>query len=155
MSSSSGVNCHSLMSSWLLIIFVIDSCVTFGGFPSKFSKYCFHRCIRSSWLVAFSLAFSVLFFPLTLFTVCHALIDCLSSTESLIFLIWFCMYSVCSFKHMLANSFCAFLSFRALILVEFLQWHLEAGFMSFYQLMSPMDSRFKSLFCWYAFCCCF
>ena len=127
--SSFCVNCPSLMSNCLLIIFVIGSCVTFGGFPSKFSKCCFHRCIRSSWLVAFSLAFAVLFLLLTLFTVCHAILDCLSSTKSLILLIWFCMYSVCSFRYMLANSFCV-LSFRALILVGFLLLHLEAVFMS-------------------------
>ena len=81
-SSSSCMNCHSLISSWLLIIFVTGSSVTFSGFPSKFSKCCFHRCIRSSWLAAFSLALAVLFLLLTLFTVCHAIIDCLSSTVS-------------------------------------------------------------------------
>ena len=57
-SSSSCVNRPSLMSSWLLNIFVIGSCLTFGGFPSKLPKCSFHRCIRSSWLVAFSLAFT-------------------------------------------------------------------------------------------------
>ena len=124
--SFSCVNCLSLMSNWLLIIFVIGSCVTFGSFPSKFSKCCFHRCIRPSWLVAFSLAFAVLFLLLTLFTVCQPILDSLSSTMSLILSIWFCMYSVCSFSYMLANSFCAFLSFRALILVGFLLLHLEA-----------------------------
>ena len=82
-SSSSCVNGPSLMSN-LLIIFVIGSCVTFGRFPSKFSKCCFHWYIRSCWLVAFSLAFAVLYLLLTSFTVCHALLDCLSSTESLI-----------------------------------------------------------------------
>ena len=115
-SNSSGVNGHSLMSNSLLIILMIGSCITFRGFPSKFSK-CFHRCICSCWLVAFSLAFAVLFLLLTLFTVCHAILDCLSSIESLILMIWFCMYSVCSFRLMLANSFCAFLSFRTLVLV--------------------------------------
>ena len=118
------------MSNWLLIIFVIGSCVTFGGFPSKFSKYYFHRCIRSSWLVVFSLALAVLFLLLTSFTVCHAILDCLSSTESPILLIWFCMYFVCSFWYMLINLFCAFLSFRALISVGFLLLHLEAVFTS-------------------------
>ena len=39
------------------------------------------------------------------------------------------MYSVCSFRYMLANSFCAFLSFRALVLVGFfLLLCLEAVF---------------------------
>ena len=91
--SSSCVNCPSLMSNCLLIILMIGSCVTFGGFLSKFLK-CLHCCIRSSWLIAFSLAFAELFLLLTLFTVCHAILDCLSSIESLILSIWFCMYSV-------------------------------------------------------------
>ena len=129
-SSSSCVNCLSLLSNWLQIIFVIGSCVTLGGFQSKFSKCCFHRCIHSSWLVAFSLAFVVHFLLLTSFTICLAILDYLSSTASLIVLIWFCMYSICSFRYMLANSFCVFLSFRALILVGFLQLHLEAAFTS-------------------------
>ena len=106
--SSSCVNCPSLMSNCLLIILEIGSCVTFRGFLSKFSKCCFHSCIHSSWLVVFSLAFTVLFLLLTSFTICHAILDCLSSTESLILSIWFCMHSVCSFRYMLANSFCAF-----------------------------------------------
>ena len=80
-SSSSYVNCPSLMSCWWLIIF--------GGLPRKFLKFCFHLCIRSSWLLAFSLTFVVLFLLLTLFIVCHAILDCLSSTESLMLLIWF------------------------------------------------------------------
>ena len=126
------------MSNWLQIIFVIGSCVTFGGFPSKFSKCCFHKCIHSSWLVAFSLALGVRFLLLTSFTVCHAILDCLSSTKSLILLIWFCMYSVCFFRYILVNSFCTFLSFRALILVRFLLLHLEAVFTSarFFQTAS-------------------
>ena len=102
-SSSSCVNCPSLMSSWLLIIFVIGSCLTFRVFPSKFLKCCFYWSNRFSWLAAFSLALAVLFLLLNLFTVCHAILDCLSSTESLILLIWFCMYSVCSFRYMLIH----------------------------------------------------
>ena len=116
------------MSSCLLIILVIGSCVTFRWFPSKFSKYCFHSCIRSFWLVAFSFAFTVLFLLLTSFTVCHAIQDCLSLTESLILSIWCCMYSICSFRYMLVNSFCAFLSLGALVLVGFFLLHLEAVF---------------------------
>ena len=54
---------------------------------------------------------------------CHEsisnILDCLSSTESIILSIWFCMYSVCSFRYILANSFCTFLSFRALVFVRF------------------------------------
>ena len=127
-SSSSWVNCPCLISSWLLIIFVIGSSVTFGGFLSKSLNCCFHRCIRFSWLGAFTLALTVLFLLLTWSTVYHAILDCLFSTVSLILLIWFCMCYVCSFRYMLVNSFCAFLSFWALILVRFLLLHREAVF---------------------------
>ena len=82
-SSSSCVNCPSFMSNCLLIILLIGSCVTFGGFPSKFLK-CFHNFIHSRWLVAFSLAFAVFFLLFSSFTVCQAILDCLSSIESLI-----------------------------------------------------------------------
>ena len=82
--SSSRVNGPSLMSNCLLMILVIGSCVTFGGFSSRLSKCYFHSFIRSGWLLAFSLALAVLFFLLTLFIVCHAILDCQSSTESLI-----------------------------------------------------------------------
>ena len=83
-SSSSRVNGPSLMSNCLLIIFGIGSWVTFGGFPSRFWKCCFHSLIRSYWFVAFRLALAVLFLLLTSFIVCCAILDCLSSTESLI-----------------------------------------------------------------------
>ena len=154
--SSSCINCPSLMSNCLLIILVIGSCVIFGGFPSKFSKCCFRSCIRSFWLEAFSLAFAVSFLLLTSFTICHAILDCLSLTVSLILSIWFCMYSVCSFRYMLANSFCAFLSFKALVFVGFFLWYLEAVFTSarfFLTLSVSWDSRLSFLFSWYAFCC--
>ena len=129
-SSSPWVNGSSLMSNCLLIILVIGSCVTFCGFPSRFSKCCFHSFILSCWFVAFNLALGVLFFLLTLFIICHAILDCLSSTESLISSIWFCMYSVCSLRYMLANSFCAFFSFRAFVFVGFFLLLLEAVFTS-------------------------
>ena len=129
-SSSSGVNGPSLMSNCLLIILLIGSCVTFGGFPSRFWKCCFHSFIRSCWFVAFSLALTVLSLLLTSFIVCQAILDCLSSTEFLILSIWFCMYSVCSFRYMLANSFCAFFSFGAFALVGFFLLHSEAVFTS-------------------------
>ena len=118
-SSSSWVNGPSLMSNCLLIILVIGSCVTFGGFPGRFSNCCFHSFILSCWIVAFNLALAVLFLLLTSFIVCQAILDWLSSTESLILSIWFCTYSVCSFRYMLANSFCAFFSFRAFVFVGF------------------------------------
>ena len=77
------------MSNCLLIILVIGSWVTSGGFPSTFSKCCFHMCIWSCWLVTFSLALAVLFLLFTSLIVCHAIQDCLSLTGSLIFSIWF------------------------------------------------------------------
>ena len=126
--SNSCENGPSLMSKYLQIILMIGSWVTFGGFPSKFSKCRFHCYIRSCWQVAFSLALAGLFLLLTSFIGCHAILDCLSSTESLILSIWFCMYSVCSFRYILTNSFCAFLSFRALVLVGSFLSHLEAVF---------------------------
>ena len=97
-SSFSCVNGPSLMFNCLLIILEIGSCVTSGGFPSRFWKCCFYSCIRSCWFVAFSLALAVLFLLFTSFTVCHAMLDCPSATESLILSIWFCMHSVCSFR---------------------------------------------------------
>ena len=69
------------------MILVIGSCVTFGGFSSELSKCCFYSCIRSSWQVAFSLAFAVLCLLLTSLTVCHGILDCLPSTEYLMLLI--------------------------------------------------------------------
>ena len=56
-SSSSCGNGPSLMSNCLLIILVIGSCVIFGGFPSKFSKCCFHSFILSCWFAALSFCF--------------------------------------------------------------------------------------------------
>ena len=40
------------------------------------------------------------------------------------------MYSVCSFRYMLANSFCAFFSFSASVFVGFFLLHLEPVFTS-------------------------
>ena len=61
---SSYVNSPSLMSSWLLIFFLIDSSVILGDFPSRFLKCSFHKCMHSSWLAAFIFALAV-FFSLT------------------------------------------------------------------------------------------
>ena len=118
-SSSSCVNGPSLMSNCLLIILVIGSCVIFGGFPSKFSKCCFHSFILSCWFAVLSFALAVFFLLLTSFIVCQAILDCLSSTESLILSIWFWMYSVCSFIYMPANWYCAVFSFKAFVFVGF------------------------------------
>ena len=73
-SSSSCVNGPSLMSNCLLIILVIGSCVIFGGFPSKFSKCCFHSFILSCWFAALSFALAVFFLLLTSFIVCQAIL---------------------------------------------------------------------------------
>ena len=116
-SSSSWVNCPRLMSNFFPIILVIGTCVTFGGFPSRFSKCYFHSFILSCWFAAFNFALAVLFLLLTSFIVFQAILDCLSSTESLILYIWFCMYSVCSFRYMPANWYCAFLVFGHLCLL--------------------------------------
>ena len=102
-SSSSLVNGPSLMSNCLQIILLIGSCVTFGGLASSFSKCYFYSFILSCWFAAFSFALAVLFRPFTSFIVCQAILDCLSSTESLILSILFCMNSVCSFRYMPAN----------------------------------------------------
>ena len=81
------------MSNCLLIILVIGSFVTFGGFPSRFSKCCFHSFILSCWFAAFNFALAVLFLLFTSF-VCQAILDCLSSTESLILSDFVCILSV-------------------------------------------------------------
>ena len=118
-SSSSLVNGPSLMSNCLLIILVIGSCVMFGGLASRFSKCCFHSLTLSCWFAAFSFALAVLFLPLTSFIVYQAILDCLSSTESLILSILFCMNSVCSFRYIPANCFYAFFSIPAFAIVGF------------------------------------
>ena len=116
-SSPSLVNGPNLMSNCLLIILVIGSFVTFGGFPCRSSNFCFHSFTLSCWLAAFNLALVVLFLLLTSFIVCQAILDCLSSNESLILSIWFCMYSVCSLRYIPANWYCSFLVFGHLRLL--------------------------------------
>ena len=134
--SSSYVNGPSLMSNCLVIILVIGSCVTFGGFPRRFSKCCFHSFILSCWFAAFKFAFAVFFLLLTSFIVCQAILDCLSSTESLILSIWFWMYSVCSFRYMHANWYCPVFTFRVFVLGFFLSfWRL---FSLFHVFLSPL-----------------
>ena len=136
-SSSSWVNVPSLMSNCFLIILVIGSCATFGGFPSRFSKCCFHSFILSCWFVAFNLALVELFLLLTSFIVYQAILDCLSSTESLILSIRFCMYHVCSFRYMLANSFCAFFSFRSFVFF----WVLPIAFGGSFYICTFFSNR--------------
>ena len=125
--SSSCVNCSSLISSWLSIIFLIGSSVTLGDFLNKFLKCSFHKCI-CSWLVAFSFALWVLFLLLTSFMVCHTIRDCLISTKWWILLIWSWVY--CFFKLVLVNSLFAFLSF---ILTKVTWKYLEIRWTKFLQ----------------------
>ena len=47
------INCPRLISCGVLIVFVIGASVTLENFPSRFSKCCFHRCIRFSWLATY------------------------------------------------------------------------------------------------------
>ena len=129
-SSSSCLNCPSLMSTWSLIFFAIGSPVTYRGFPCKFSESCFQRVSFSCLLRAFSLAFKVFFLLLNSFTVCHVILDCFSSTEYQILYIWFCVNSVCSFRYTLVGSLSAFLSFWVLILVGFHLLQKDAVFTS-------------------------
>ena len=102
--------------------------VTLGGFPSKFLKCSFYMCVRSSGLASFCLVLGLLFLLLTSFTVYHAIRDCLPSTEFLTVLIWFWLYSVCSFRYTLVNSHYAFFSLWALGLIGFLLLHRSAIF---------------------------
>ena len=75
---------HLYIYIYIYIYKYIYICVIFGGFPSKFSKCCFHSFILSCWFAALSFALAVFFLLLTSFIVCQAILDCLSSTESLI-----------------------------------------------------------------------
>ena len=70
------LNGPSLMSNCLLIILVIGSCVIFGGFPSRFSKCCFHSFILYCWFAAFSFALAVFFLLLTSFIICQSTPKC-------------------------------------------------------------------------------
>ena len=65
------------------------------------------------------IALGVFFLLLTSFIVCQAILDCLSSTESLILSIWLWMYFVSSLIYMPANWYCAVFSFRAFVFVGF------------------------------------
>ena len=117
------------MSSWLSIIYVIGSSISLEDFPNRFLKCSYYIYIRTSWVAAFNLALAVLFLQLTSFTVCHAILDCLSSTESLILLIWSWMYSVCSLRYALVR-FVPSLHLWALALVDFLLLLKDAIFTS-------------------------
>ena len=126
-SISSRVNCPSLMSNCILIILVIGSCVTFGGFPRRFSKSCFHSFIRSCWFEAFTLALAAHFaYRLQR----YSRLPIFHWVSNLIYLI---LYVFCRFffRYMLANLFCSFFySFKVFVLVGFFLLHLEAVFTS-------------------------
>ena len=84
MLSSFWVNCPTLVSTWLLMIFVIGLSVAWGEFLRWFLKYSFHICICSSRLAVFSLALVLIFLLLIALTFCRTIQDCLSSIEFLI-----------------------------------------------------------------------
>ena len=86
-----------------------------GGFSSRFLKCSFHFCSLSSWLVAFSFALKMLLLLFNSFTAYHIYRNCLSSTESLILLIWLWMHSSCSFWYVLDCDFWSFLSLCVLV----------------------------------------
>ena len=147
-SSSSLVNGPSLMSYSLLMFLVIGSFVTFGGFPSRFSKSCFHSFTLSCWLADVNFGLAVLFLLLTSVIACEAILVCLSSTESLILSIWFCMYSVSSFRYIPANWYCAFSICVCWVLpIAFGGSFQECTFFSNHWRF-PRDSIFSSRFCW-------
>ena len=94
-SSFSWVNFSSLISSGLLMIFVIVLSVNLGDFPNRFFKYSFHERIRSSWLAAFSLVLEVLFL-FTHFIYCLPCYSRLSIFNWIsVLLIWLWRYSIC------------------------------------------------------------
>ena len=129
---------------------MIGLSLTLGNFPSRFLKFSFHMFIGSSWLAAVSLALEMLFLSLTSFTVCHAIRDCLSSTEFLILLIWSWIYSICSFWYVIITSFYAVLSFWVLALVGFLLLHKDAAFTfsSFFKLLMFPTELYAWLIVW-------
>ena len=112
-STSSCVNGPSLMSNCLLIILVIGSCVIFGGFLVSFRSAVSAVLFILVGLQLSVFLLAVFFLLLTSFIVCQAILDCLSSNESLILSIWFWIYSVSSFIYML------FLVLRHLCLLVF------------------------------------
>ena len=90
--------------------------VTLGEFRCRFLKCSFQICIRSSWLAAFSLAIGVLFFLLTLLTVCHAIRNFLSSKNFLFYRSDLEGILLVLFLCVLIRSLCVILNFFALAL---------------------------------------
>ena len=100
----------------------------FWGFSKQILEMFFPHLYSFFLTGCYSLNIVVLFLLLTSFTVCHAIRDCLSSTEFLILLIWPWMYSIYSFCNIFIRWFCVFLSFWALALVWILLLHRNAVF---------------------------
>ena len=100
-SSSSSINCSSLMFSGSLIIFCLGLSIISGRFPSRFLNFFFS--FLQFFLVLLTSCSLSPSLPIS-FTVCHANRDCLSSTEFQILLIWLRMYSNCSFWCVLVLS---------------------------------------------------
>ena len=126
-SSSSCVNCPSLMSCRLLIIFAISSSVIFGGFISKFSK-CFFPPVYSFFFVGSFQLSSRSTLPSTHFVYCLPCYPRLSIFNQISNLIDLILYVFCLFFYVYVSSFCAFLSFSMLVLVGFLLLHRNAVF---------------------------
>ena len=95
-SNYSWVNCPSLMSRCLLIIFEIGLSVNLKVFSSRLLKCFFHICIRYSWLAACNVALDEIILLLTSFTVYHDIRHRLALTDFLISLIWPWRYSLSS-----------------------------------------------------------
>ena len=118
---SSWVNRPCLMSSWLLIIFVIGLFVTMESFQVD----SFQIWIHSSWLSAFSFALEVSSFY-SLYLLFAMLFTIIYLLSFLILSIWPWIYSFCSFWYVIVSSLCAFVSFCALIFIGFLSLHKDA-----------------------------
>ena len=106
---------------------MIGSCITFGGFSSKFYKCCFYSCFLAG---SFKFSFRSIL-PSAHFVYCLSCYPRLSLFNWVSNLIDLILYAfLCSFRYMFANSFCVLLRFRALIFVGFFLLHLEVVFTS-------------------------
>ena len=120
--NSSRVNCPTLMSSCLFVIFVIGLSVPLGNIPIRFLKCSFHICIRFSWLIAFSSCSRVAFFySLHLLSAMPFVIQPSFLFIALTLNVFLLLLLVC------VSSLCA-LSFWALALIGFLLLHKDAIF---------------------------
>ena len=146
------------MSSWLLIIFVMSSSITFAGFPSTFSK-CFFPQLYSFFLTGSFQVSSHSTLPsahLVYCPPCNPSFSIFNWISNLIFLIW--MYSVCS---LYVSSFCSrrnptninakkryWLGSFGSIGMWFLRLHAL-----FLTVNVSHGTRFSSLFSLSGFCC--